>query len=1753
MPKRRLEFREVKTYLSGLRFDQVMTSECAAIGFKPVCDHPNYCKSDPVAIYLGQDHHVAYKPHRNDNRYWPSGFSEIKDNWNGLCSFTNHHGSGALCNIPLNSHSWRKPSAAVNRFMCARVAPFSAWLRNEELGERRYRFRVVTSGQRGVRADEMMRSECSKYGMKPVCDHPNYCKNDRRSLYIGQKHHIAHPSHRNKKGWFPSGWDQIKDNFFGVCMYTAHHGNGKALCNYPYSTHSWRAIGKSFNTFVCGKVLRFRKKLGAKNKVPARDYTFELVKIDNKAEGKRYSQVMIESCQKRGMKPVCDHPNYCRSDSKAIYLGQTHHLAYWPHRKNAGFWPEGWNDIAKMWDGMCAYTAHHGTGALCNIPGNTHSWQNPSDRANTFMCAALAGFTAELGSKNGVVGQNYEFRILQTDVRSGKFSDVMAEECAAVGMKPLCDHRSYCRNDKKSIYLGQDHHLAYRPHRQRSDFMPSGFDKIRKKFDGTCTYTSNRGPPGTTLCNVPANGHSWQKLSDKTNTFLCAKIIADDDKATEAACQLVKGYKLTPSAKTTKKERVSSVRKCERWCERTATEENGCEYENGICRLVEPKANDGKFDSNYAGYGCLFTRYSDLRKWAKSNSGIKVSKDGYSADIPKGTRLTSKKNYKRNIVISARMRANSAGSVAMSVFNQRNKVSDGITLETNNKKATAYPSKATKSIAKGNARWHSVRIVAYFWGVTEYYINGEQVTKTDKGGSFKDGKVTFFGNGQALRLKNVKIWELCGGKGVEKSNKEAHAKGKAQRDKIQNKLDQCNTEKKKFGDDVRKQQAAERSHNAKGNDMCRKRDNMRKERDNLKSQRDGMVKENDKANKEQKDMNQEQLNARSKRDTMKRNRDAAKEALKKAKDANKDSSAKCERKAKDKETEMTRKQRNQEDDWKGKQRKLQEKIDKDTRVWRIKVTKHQKIKAQVTLHRAQLKAKSETLYSRTKQCAKSIVETANQYRSKISKLNDRKEDEISQINKEMGKMIKEFKVKIRDAEKLGREKIKACDDGRKKDLGICAKEKEDQDKRWKLKYKNLDKFWDAKMAKEKLEGGKMVQDKYNKLLSRCKRMHSKEKAQCKEDYKECIAEGKRYKARRDSHMKLEKIALKMKEEADNNFKLEKKKYEGALKELNECIAETAKLDEAHEKKHDEMQKKLTEHLIHSAACMKRHKQSLKMIDNYKKMFRMIRNHVSSLRQQHKAEQNRVSKLRREYVEYENKCGRLEKGWKIKYHIAENKANQAKSDNDEEIKRYKSLDTELEAMDKRYEDMQRKKGESMKKWAARVDAMDSKGKDEEKSRKKALEEAAKKWEVEKKKMLQKNTESKKDYATRVEKARKAYMKQADEIEAGWRKIVKRLSQRTGESTQEFRARLKKLRDKHRQVAIYVGRYKAAKKAREEDIKRYKKEFKETTKETEDALEEGKKRLRRFKDEHANESEKVKDAVRRQNRSLREAEKSKRLALTHRSKLKTVLENGKKREKSITLETTRLKAKLDREEDSYQKKMKTTENSYSKKAKKTEDYWTKRLDIEKKAIQGATKNQIASDLRKILIPKYTEKVKSMKKKVKKLGEKKLKHKSRWAKKVDAVHKEWKPKVHHIEKGFHRKERQAEIEKDLVGQKKELVEEVESTCQIPEDARNFAEDNTRLRRLIAKSSTKLEKLRDDYLDERKKAKKLREGRKKQITDLSLIVSHLQEVLHKIDSVDGVKQTEGAPRKMESHVSNSDMTAPGVDEPFYTELKNA
>ena len=158
---------------------------------------------------------------------------------------------------------------------------------------------------------------------------------------------------------------------------------------------------------------------------------------------------------------VCDHRDYCKTASDSIYLGQTHHLSYPPHRQDASKTAPGFDRIAKKWKGLCSYAGLHdpaqkkkgiavanlGVQALCNIPKNTHSWQTPIAANPGFICARRLGnpttcnpkgvFSARLGAKNSVEANVYDFKLAFMDMtKRATYSESMIAACKKLGMKP---------------------------------------------------------------------------------------------------------------------------------------------------------------------------------------------------------------------------------------------------------------------------------------------------------------------------------------------------------------------------------------------------------------------------------------------------------------------------------------------------------------------------------------------------------------------------------------------------------------------------------------------------------------------------------------------------------------------------------------------------------------------------------------------------------------------------------------------------------------------------------------------------------------------------------------------------------------------------------------------------------------------------------------------------------------------------------------------------------------------------------------------------------------------------------------------------------------------------------------------------------------------------------------------------------------------------------------------------------------------
>jgi len=537
-------FQRVRTSQTSGNYDTIMIDECQKIGMKPLCDNPSYCKNDANSVYIGQTYHIAHTPHRNIDSYFPSGWSDVKGKFpTTFCTYTGASGGAiqTLCTTGGGSQSWQKVTGN-NEIMCAIAPPYVPDKPfSGSLGEKNgadagtYTFQRVRTSQTSGNYDSIMIDECGKIGMKPLCDHPSYCKSDANSVYIGQTNNIAHTSHRNIDSYFPSGWSDVKGNFPDTfCTYTgAAGGASKTLCTTGGGGHAWQAVTAN-NEIMCAKAPKyvpdepFSGTLGEKSGADGGKYTFQRVRTSQTSGN--YDTIMINECQKIGMKPLCDNPSYCKNDANSVYIGQTYHIAHTPHRNIDSYFPSGWSDVKGNFPTtFCTYTGASGGASktLCTT-GGSHSWQSVTGN-NEIMCAKAPPyipdqpFSGFLGAKNGADAGKYTFQRVRASQTSGNYDTIMINECQKIGMKPLCDHPSYCKTDSKSGYIGQNHHIAHTPHRNIDSYFPSGWSDIKGNFPTTfCTYTGAAGGAIQTLCTT-GGGHAWQRAT-ANNEIMCVEM-----------------------------------------------------------------------------------------------------------------------------------------------------------------------------------------------------------------------------------------------------------------------------------------------------------------------------------------------------------------------------------------------------------------------------------------------------------------------------------------------------------------------------------------------------------------------------------------------------------------------------------------------------------------------------------------------------------------------------------------------------------------------------------------------------------------------------------------------------------------------------------------------------------------------------------------------------------------------------------------------------------------------------------------------------------------------------------------------------------------------------------------------------------------------------------------------------------------------------------------------------------------------------
>jgi len=271
----------------------------------------------------------------------------------------------------------------------------------------------------------------------------------------------------------------------------------------------------------------FEGKLDGRNGADTGVYKFQKLRLSTTSGN--YDTIAINECSKKGMKPLCDHPSYCKADPRATYIGQSNHIAYGPHRNQDSYFPQGWSQIkGKFPDEFCTFTGPHGGTArtLCTH-GSSHAWRTPAELPE-IMCVKAPPykpdppFSGELGSRNGAPGGKYTFQKVRITATSGNFDTVMVNECSKKGMKPLCDHPSYCRNDARSTYIGQNNHMAYPPHRNQDSYFPSGWSNLKQQFPHDfCAFTGPHGGAHQTLC-TNGNSHSWYNIN-QARDIMCVK------------------------------------------------------------------------------------------------------------------------------------------------------------------------------------------------------------------------------------------------------------------------------------------------------------------------------------------------------------------------------------------------------------------------------------------------------------------------------------------------------------------------------------------------------------------------------------------------------------------------------------------------------------------------------------------------------------------------------------------------------------------------------------------------------------------------------------------------------------------------------------------------------------------------------------------------------------------------------------------------------------------------------------------------------------------------------------------------------------------------------------------------------------------------------------------------------------------------------------------------------------------------------
>ena len=121
-------------------------------------------------------------------------------------------------------------------------------------------------------------------------------------------------------------------------------------------------------------------------------------------------------------------------------------------------------------------------------------------------------------------GANSNMAIDKVKLMRGRYSSIMIEECRKLGMKPVCEYRNNCHNDRESLYIGQTYYLTHSSYRNNNNYHACGWNAIRSHWDrgamgqNICGYSFARG---STDKRAMCSDNNWRTPAQYIGGFMC--------------------------------------------------------------------------------------------------------------------------------------------------------------------------------------------------------------------------------------------------------------------------------------------------------------------------------------------------------------------------------------------------------------------------------------------------------------------------------------------------------------------------------------------------------------------------------------------------------------------------------------------------------------------------------------------------------------------------------------------------------------------------------------------------------------------------------------------------------------------------------------------------------------------------------------------------------------------------------------------------------------------------------------------------------------------------------------------------------------------------------------------------------------------------------------------------------------------------------------------------------------------------------